>query len=320
MMDALQKKLSMIKKMGKKKFGRHFINSLKILKKALAHFKTNNPIGMAGTTAYFTIFSIAPILIIIIAVFGLFASGAMIREKLFGELGNLIGHESTELLQTAISNYQIIEKSGFAAVIGVVIFLFSATTLFSIMQNSINYIWRIRVKPKLKLNLLKLARDRLFSFGMILSLGLVLLISLMVEATVGLLHDYLSELFDAKFLVSINMARILVSLLLTTSVFAFIYRFLPDVTVRWKASWFGAIFATLLFFLGKYLIGFIIGNSQLGVIYGAASSLIILLLWVYYVSLIFYFGVEICYQYSNFFGHDQKPLKFAEPFKISKAE
>ncbi len=296
------------------------INRLKILKKAFVHFKSNNPIGMAGTTAYFTIFSIAPMLIIIISVFGLFANDAVIRTKLFNELNSLIGKESSQLLQTAISNYQIIEKSGIGAVIGIAIFLFSATTLFSIMQNSINYIWRIRVKAKLKLNLLKLVRDRMFSFGMILSLGLVLIISLMIEASVSILHDYLSNLFGAQFVVSINVARLLLSLLLTTTVFAFIYRFLPDVTVRWNASWFGAGFTTLLFFLGKYLIGFIIGNSQLGVIYGAASSLIILLLWVYYVSLIFYFGVEICYQFSNYYGHKQKPLNFAEPFKISKAE
>jgi len=305
----------------KKQFFRQKINdSLNILKHAILHFKTNNPIAMAGTTSYFTIFSIAPMLIIIISVFGFFADDATIRAKLFNELNSFVGKESSQLLQTAINNYQIIEKSGIGAVIGVAVFLFSATTLFSIMQNSINYIWRIRVKPKLKLNLLKLIRDRLFSFGMILSLGLVVLISLLIEASVSLLHDYLSQHFNPEFLVSINITRMILSFLLTTTVFAFIFRFLPDVTVRWKASLFGALISALLFFLGKYLIGFIIGKSQLGVIYGAASSLIILLLWVYYVSLIFYFGVEVCYQYSSFYGHNQKPLNFAEPFKIEKAE
>ena len=302
-----------------KKISHKTKDSLKILKNALKHFSSNNPVGMAGTTAYFTIFSIAPILIIIISVFGLFADDAAIRVKLFSELSSLIGKDSSELLQTAIKRYQIIENSGIGAVIGVAIFLISATTLFSIMQNSINYIWRVRVKPKLKLNLLKLLRDRLFSFGMILSLGLVVLISLVIEAAVGLLNDYLLQYFNPDFLVMINVTRVIISLLLTAAVFALIFRFLPDVDVRWKASLFGAVFTTLLFFIGKYLIGFIIGNSQLGVIYGAASSLIILLLWVYFVSLIFYFGVEICYQYAKFYGHNNKPRNFAEPFKITSA-
>lgn len=306
--------------MGRKSIGDNIKDGLKILKQAFLHFNTNNPVGMAGTTAFFTIFSIAPMLIIIISVFGFFANDVAIRVKLFNELNDLVGKESSHLLQAAINNYQIIEKSGIGAIIGVVTFLFSATTLFSIIQNSINYIWRIRVKSKIKLNMLKIMRDRLFSFGMILSLGLVLLISLLIEASVSLLRDYLSQYFNPEFLISLNITRVILSLLLTTTVFAFIFRFLPDVTVRWKASWFGASVSTLLFFLGKYLIGFIIGSSQLGIIYGAASSLIILLLWVYYVSLIFYFGVEICYHYSSFFGHSQKPLNFAEPFKIEKAE
>lgn len=300
---------------------RHKIrDSWKILKQSLLHFTTNNPIGMAGTTAYFTIFSIAPMLIIIISVFGLFASDVAIRTKLFNELNTLVGEKSSDLLQEAINNYHITENSGIGAIIGIAVFLFSATTLFSYMQNSINFIWRIRVKQKLKLNLLKLLRDRLFSFGIILSLGLVLLISLVIEALIGLLHDFLSRLFEPGFLVTINLARMVLSLILTTTIFAFIFRFLPDVKVRWTASWFGAISSAILFFIGKYLIGFIIGNSQLGMIYGAASSLIILLIWVYYVSLIFYFGVEISYQYSNFYGHKNTPLNFAEPFEITAAD
>lgn len=306
--------------MTKKHFGKKIKESLKILKHAALHFTSNDPIRMAGTTAYFTIFSIAPMLIIIISVFGFFANDATIQARLFNELDSLVGKESSELVQTAINNYQIIENSGIGAIIGVAIFLFSATTLFSIMQNSINYIWRVRVKSKLKLSLLKLLRDRLFSFGLILSLGLVVLVSLVIEAAVGLLHDFLSQQFTPDFLGLVNIARTVLSVLLTATVFALIFRFLPDVSVRWKASWFGAVFTSLLFFLGKYLIGFIIGNSQLGVIYGAASSLIILLLWVYFVSLIFYFGVEICYQYSSFYDHKNKPLNFAEPFKITAAD
>ncbi|WP_319592342.1 YihY/virulence factor BrkB family protein [uncultured Draconibacterium sp.] len=292
----------------------------KIVLKTFKNFGGNNPIGMAATTAFFAIFSIAPIIIIIISVFGIFTNDAVIRAKLFTELSNLIGSDSSKLLQSAIDSYSISEKSGLGAIIGGVIFLISATTLFSIMQNSINYIWRIRVKSKLKLNVIKFLRDRLFSFGLILSLGLVLLISLVIDASMSLFQDWLSQQFDPEFITLFNLFKTAFSLVITIVVFAVIFRFLPDIDVKWKASWFAATIATVLFFIGKYLIGLFIGKSQLGIIYGAASSFVVILLWIYYVSLIFYFGVQLSYQYSRYYNHENKPLRFAEPFEISAVD
>jgi membrane protein len=297
--------------------GKKLRNSFTILKHSVSDFTTNNPVNMAGTTAYFTTFSMAPILIIIIAVFGFFTDDATIRTKLFGELNTLIGHESTDLMQSAIDNYKITEKSGIGAIIGVVVFLISATTLFSVMQSSINYIWRVRVKSKLKQNVLKFLKDRLFSFGLILSLGLVLLVSLIVDATLSILRDFISSNLNPDFVLFFNIVNVVISLFVTASVFAIIYRFMPDVKVHWNASWFGAAVAVILFFLGKFIIGFIIGNSQLGMIYGAASSFVAILVWVYYVSIIFYFGVEVSHQYSKFYKHKNEPAKFAIPFEIS---
>ncbi len=166
-------------------FKRKTKNAWIILRKSFSHFGANNPVNLAGTTAYFAIFSIAPILVIIVSVFGFFAGDLAMRTKLFAELEVLIGNESTRLLQNAIDNYQITEHSGLGAIIGVVFFLVSATTLFTMLQNSINYIWRIRVKSNLKLSILKLIKDRLLSFGVILSLGFVLLISLIVDASIA---------------------------------------------------------------------------------------------------------------------------------------
>lgn len=303
--------------MKKKKTIRLVRESLLVLKKSFSNFGSNNPVGMAGTTAYFAMFSIAPMLIIIISVFGFFAGDDAIREKLFSELDVLIGQNSSELLKEAISNYNITENSGLGAIIGGIIFLVSATTLFSIMQNYINYIWRVKVKSKLKQNLLKLLKDRIFSFGMILSFGLVLLISLIVDASISFLRDILSRYFDPDFVVFAQVANIFVSLLIITSVFAVIFRFLPDVNVKWHPSWFAASFTAILFFIGKYLIGFIIGNSKLGAVYGAAGSFVVILVWIYFVSLIFYFGVEITHQYSKFYNHNNKPVNYAIPFEIT---
>jgi membrane protein len=295
-------------------------DSFIILKKAATSFGSNNPVGMAGTTAYFAMFSIAPILIIIISVFGIFAGDVTIQEKLFNELNVLIGRESSRLLKDAIANYKIAENSGIGAVIGGTIFLVSATTLFSIMQNYINYIWRIRVKPKLKQNILKLLKDRIFSFGMILSLGFVLLVSLVVDTAIAFLRDFLSNYFTPDFVVFAQVVNLFVSLAIITSVFAVIYRYLPDVSIKWGAGWFGATFTSVFFFIGKYIIGFIVGKSKLGAVYGAASSFVVILIWIYFVSLIFYFGVEITHQYSKFYKHPNKPLNFAIPFKITQVK
>jgi membrane protein len=293
-------------------------NSLRIIRRSLLNFGSNNPIGMAGTTAFFAIFSIAPTLIIIISVFGFIAGNDIIREKLFEEVNTLVGMESSRLLRNAIDNYQISDKSVVGAILGGAIFLVSATTLFSIMQNSINFIFRVQVRSKIKLNLIKLAKDRIFSFGIILILGFVLLISLVIDAAISFLRDFLTEYFNPDFLIIARISNAALSFVVITSIFAVIYRFLPDIRIKWKASWFGALFTALLFFAGKYLIGLIIGNSQLGVVYGAASSFVIILMWIYFVSLIFYFGVELTNQYSKFYHHGMEPLKYSVRFEISQ--
>lgn len=291
-------------------------NSFKILRKTVAHFGENRPVDLAATTAYFAIFSIAPIIIIIIAVFGYFAGDQLISDKLFNELDVLMGQESSRLLKEAIENYNISEKSGIATVVGIGIFLFSATTLFSILQKSINYIWRVDVKSNIKMNLLNLLKTRVFSFGVILSLGFVLLVSLLLDAGIAFLKDFLASQISSQFVVLAQVANFVLSFGIIAVVFAIIFKFLPDVDVKWSASWFASIFTSLLFTLGKFLIGIIIGNSKLGAVYGAASSFVVILLWIFYVSMIFYFGVEITHQFSKFHNHINKPKKYAVPFEI----
>lgn len=290
----------------------------KILVQTVKSFIADRPFDLASTTAYFAIFSIAPIIIIIISIFGYLAGDTTIRYKLFEELNTLIGQESTEMLKIAIENYQITEKSQIGTIIGIGFFLFSATTLFNTMQSSINYMWRVKVKAKnLKMNIFKLIRDRILSFGVIISLGFILLVSLVVDAAIGFLKDFLTRYFSENFLFMAQIANIFISIAIISIVFAVIYHFLPDVKVRWSASWFGGIFTAVLFTAGKYLIGFAVGSNELGAVYGAASSFIGILLWIFYASLIFYFGVELTRQFSIFYKHENKPLNYAVPFKIT---
>ena len=306
--------------MGKFKVLGTVSNTFIILKKSLLNFGSNRPVQLAGTTAFFAIFSIAPILIIIISVFGFFTNDVIIRQKLFEELNVLVGQESTQLLQNAIDNYQIAKNSGVGAIIGVVIFLFSATTLFSTLQDSINFIWRVQVKANIKMGIFSLVKTRILSFGVILSLGFVLLVSLIVDVSIAFLKDFLSGYFSPELIFIAQLVNAFLSFGIITAVFALIYRFLPDVRVKWNASWVASVFASLLFTGGKYLIGYIIGSSNLGVVYGAASSFVVILVWIYYVSLIFYFGVELSHQYSLFYHHNNKPAKFAVPFEINKVQ
>ncbi|WP_372948921.1 YihY/virulence factor BrkB family protein [Mariniphaga sp.] len=290
----------------------------KITRKSLAHFMTNRPVEMAGTTAYFAIFSMVPIIIIIVAVFGIVTGDKAISEKLFEELSLLVGQENSVVLEKAINNYELSENSLIGTIIGVGFFLVSATTLFSSMQSSINFFWRVKTRSNLKMNVLSLLRSRILSFGVILSLGFVLLVSLIIDAIIAIIKEFLATQISPDFIIIAQVANFVVSLAIVSFVIALIYKYLPDVKVKWSASWFGAVFTAVLFATGKLGIGFFIGNSNLGQVYGAASSIVVILIWIYFASLIFYFGVELTYQFSKYHDHDNSPASFAIPFEINK--
>lgn len=293
------------------------VDTFQIWKKTILNINASSITDLSGTTAYFAIFSIAPILIIIIAVFGYLIGDETIRYKLFEELNVLIGEDSSQLLNNAIDNYQISDKKGIGTVVGLVLFLVSATTLFSTIQNSINHIWRIKTKSNLKMNILKLLKDRLLSFGVILSLGFVLLVSLVVDAVVSFLGDMLTRYLTPDFIVVAQMVNVFISLGIVTIVFTVIFRFLPDVKVHWSAGWFAGFFTAILFSIGKILIGMLVGNNNMGAVYGAVSAFIAILAWVYYASIIFYIGVELSRQFSLYYKHDNEPVNYAVPFRIT---
>ena len=301
-----------------KKFKKGIKDTLKIFKKSVSNFGSNRPVEHAGTTAYFAIFSLAPMLIIIVSVFGYFAGDVMIRDKLFEELSVILGDESVRVLRNAIDNYNITEKSGIGTIIGVTFFLISASALFTAVQNSINFIWRVQVKSKLRMSLLGLLKTRVLSFAVILVLGLVLIISLILDASVKFLKDILSMYLENDLVAFADTINFLASLIIISAVFALIYKYLPDIGVNWSASWFAAIITAVLFSVGKLAIGLAIGNSNLGAVYGAAGSFVVILVWIFFVSIIFYFGVELSRQFSLYYNHKNVPAKYAYPFKINQ--
>lgn len=289
---------------------------LELLKRSAIKYRRDDPVRLASTTAYFTIFGMAPIIIIILSVVGILIGQQEIQEKIFTELNTLIGEQGTDFLRGIVANYQDTQKSLMGTIIGFGIFIFSSTTLFVVLQRSLNFIWRIRSKPSR--SILKLLKDRVLSLGMVLSLGFLLLISLVIDAALSFFKDFLSQHLENLTILLIEVTNFIVSFGIIMLIFAMIFRFLPDAKIKWKVTWTGAFITTLLFVIGKTLIGVFISNSNIGVMYGAAGSLFVIMLWVFYSSITFFFGAEITQQYAEMFHHEIRPKDNAVAIEINE--
>jgi membrane protein len=204
---------------------RFFKNTYILLKKSIKRFKKDDPIRLAGTTAYFTVFALAPIIIIIVSVLGILLGEEKIQQKLFVEINRMIGENGTQYVKNLVENYQDTQKSIAATIIGFVVFIFTSTTFFTVLQKSLNHVWRIKAKPKR--NFLKSLYNRLISFGLILSLGFILLVSLLIDAALSFFNDFLQDNLPNVTLSLLEIGNFLVSFGIVMVVFAMIYKFCP---------------------------------------------------------------------------------------------
>lgn len=279
-------------------------------------YRKDDPVRLAGTTAYFTVFALAPIIIIIISVIGLLLGQQTIEEKLFTELNNLLGEQGAEMIRGFVENYQDTERGIRGTIIGSGVFIFSATSFFTVLQKSLNFVWRIRARPSR--GFLKTLKDRVLSFGMVLSLGLLLLVSLVIDATIAVLKDFMIERLPGLTVLLIRVGNFVISFGIIMVIFAMIYKFLPDARIKWKVTWMGAFITTVLFVIGRTLISLFLGNASVGIMYGAAGSLFVVLLWVFYSSIVFFFGAEITQQYAEMYRHAIEPKDYAVAIEISE--
>jgi membrane protein len=287
----------------------HWANFWKILKKTGNQFVGDNVIKLSASLSYYTVFAIAPLLIIMMTLAGFFFGADAVHGKIYGEINELVGNVVALEIQDIIRNIQGAQHSVFGAVVGVTALIVGATGVFTEIQDSINFIWCIKAKPKK--GWLKIIIDRLLSFSLVVSLGFILLVSLLVNAVMDILSDRLKLLLADATVYIFYALNLFVIFSIISFMFAVIFKVLPDARIQWKDAFIGSFFTAFLFILGKFLIGYYLGSSGIGVTYGAAASVIIILLWVYYSSIILYFGAEFTQVYATHYGGGVKPYETA---------
>lgn len=273
----------------------------KILYQAGDSFVDDGCMKFAASLSYYTIFAVAPLLIILISLVGsIFGRGA-IEGRVYQEMRMLVGDQAALQIQSIIANLQQTQNTTIGTIIGAIVLFIAATGIFTEIQGSINFIWSVRAKPKK--SWLKYIINRLLSFVLVLVLGFLLLLSQIASALLAVLGHKLVEHFPNYTVYLINTINLIVMLVSITGLFMVIYKVLPDAIISWRDALVGSLFTTLLFMAGRYLIGFYMGRSNLDVTYGTAASIIILLTWVYYSSLILYFGAEFTKAFALESGH-----------------
>lgn len=279
-----------------------------VLKNAGKGFIKDKVPKLSGSLAYYTIFSMGPMLIVIIFLANLFFGRQAIEGTIVNQLSNLIGKTSALQVQEIIKNASVDNSSNFAAIAGFLTLIIGATSVFSEIQNSLNSIWNLKLKDTT--GWWKILLTRLLSFSIVVALGFLLLVSLIINGLLDGLMTRLQEIFPYVAIVVVYVINVLLTLLVTSFLFGIIYKVLPDAHIKWKDVSVGAIFTAILFMVAKFGITIYIGKSNIGSSYGAAGSLVVLLLWIYFSSMILYFGAEFTKAYAMKFGGEIRPNEY----------
>ena len=256
--------------------------------------------SMGAALAFYTLFSIAPLLLIVLSIIGFVFGVEAARGEITGQLQNLMGEQSAMAVQALLQNVNKPEEGILATIIGMILLMVGATSVFGELQNSLNRIWRAPERAKVN-GLIALLHERLLSFGMILGIGFILMVSLIFSAALSAINQWWSPQFK-EWILLLNIFNIVFGFVMTTAMFALIYKLMPSVKIHWNEVWLGAVITAILFTIGKFLIGLYIGRSAIASGFGAAGSLVALLVWVYYSAQVFLLGAEFTWAYSNIYG------------------
>lgn len=282
---------------------------LPVTKKTFGSFFKHQPLQLAAALSYYTLLSLAPLLLVLVGVAGLVFGAEAARGELVGRISSVIGPQEAQTIQAMIATAGQSNKGVISTIVGMVILLIGATTVFGSLQIAFNQIWGVKTAPGTNA-IWNLVRTRLFSLGALFGLGFILLVSLLLSALIAALHSYIAGLFPGAVVV-VRIANIVISFVVMMVVVAILYKFLPAVKIAWRDVWVGAGITTVLFVIGKYVIGLYLGHVGVGSSYGAASSVVVLMVWVYYTSLILFLGAEATRAYAELRGVTTRPSKRA---------
>ncbi|MES2925124.1 MAG: YihY/virulence factor BrkB family protein, partial [Verrucomicrobiota bacterium] len=269
---------------------------LKLLKSSFNNWMEDKALRLSAALAYYSIFSIAPLLVITIGIAGLVLGEEAVTGQLYGELKSYVGAQSAEAIQSMVESASKPSQGVIATVTGFVMLMLGASGVFGQLKDALNTIWG--VKPKTGQGILAMMRGKFLNFGMVLVIGFLLLVSLMLSTAIAGLNHRLESVLPLPAFVWAAIAFV-ISLGVVTTLFALIFKVLPDAKIRWRQVWFGALITALLFEIGKTGLGWYLGREGAASAYGAAGAVVLLLLWVYYTSCILFFGAEFTQVYAE---------------------
>ncbi len=290
--------------------------TLHFLKQVFSEYIADNVLKYSASLAYYTTLSIAPMIIIMISVVGFFFGKEAMEGKVYNEINGLVGNGAAIQIEQMIQNIHINGNTNIATIFGIVVLIIGATGIFGEMQDSLNKIWGLKIKTTRAWWMIII--DRLVSFSLIISLGFVLLVSLILSAVVTALTDKLRILLGGTGEYFLIFSDYALSIILATATFAVIFKILPDAKIKWKDVFIGALITSVLFLFGKIIIGKYLGASNLSTVFGAAGSVVIIMIWVYYSSAILYLGAVFTKVYALNFGGNIFPNQYSTWIKIKE--
>ncbi|HEX7015338.1 MAG TPA: YihY/virulence factor BrkB family protein [Cyclobacteriaceae bacterium] len=283
----------------------------RIMKETLKRWFDRDPFRSSTVIAYYSLFSLPGLLIVLITALGYVYGTDQVTDKIITQIQGVVGSKVANDVRAIATEAAALEDNTFAYIVGIAAIIFGATGVFYHIQQSLNVIWEVKPKPKQRF--LKLLRDRLFSFGIILAIGFLLLISLAVSTLITALSEWVTRTVSESLRILFHAIDIILSLGIITVLFAAIYKFLPDVKIAWRHVWGGAIITSLLFVIAKFALGLYFGLNDPGSAYGAAGSIILILLWSSYSGMILLFGAEFTHVHTMHTSEVVEISDFAMP-------
>jgi membrane protein len=288
-----------------------FRSFFQLLKQAYTGWSDREPFNNSVIVAYYTIFSLPGLLVIVINLAGYFFGKEAVTNQISSQIGSLVGADTAKDIEGMVLSASESKDTVISTILSVITLLFGATGVFYQVQQILNKIWEVKPKPKQKV-FLKLVRDRLFSFGLIIVVGFLLLVSLVLSAALSAFSEWFSAYITDSVPILFSILDVLLSAGVVTLLFAAIFKFLPDVKIPWKDVWPGALLTAVLFAVAKFALGFYFGKSDPTSAYGAAGTVILIMLWVSYAGLILFYGAEFTKVYSTRNGKKVVPAPTAE--------